>query len=104
MITDYDAENDILYIHKGFEKEERFKGNIDAGDLILDMSTKGRVAGIEILNATSYLKEFDVDKELLENLKKADFEATHLRSSVTISLKLTGAREQKMKIAVANLS
>ena len=51
-IISYDKENDILVAHKGFSEGERFKGNIDIGDLVLDMSTKMRVRGIEISNAS----------------------------------------------------
>ena len=43
----YDKENDILSIHKGFSSDEKFKGNIDVGKLILDVSTQGKIRGIE---------------------------------------------------------
>ncbi len=38
-IITYDEENDILAIHKGFNKDEKFDGCIDVGDIILDLST-----------------------------------------------------------------
>lgn len=37
----YDKKHDILAIHKGFLRE-KFKGNLDVGDLILDISTRNR--------------------------------------------------------------
>ncbi len=95
----YDKENDILAIHKGFDKDESFKTNIDAGDLILDVSSKEKIRGIEILNATDFLKEFDVTE--LKDLVDADFTAQLKPTSIvlTISLKI-GEKEIPAKIAV----
>ncbi|MBW2990382.1 DUF2283 domain-containing protein [Candidatus Woesearchaeota archaeon] len=101
-IISYDKENDILFIHKGFSNDEKFKGNIDAGNLVLDISTKGRVKGIEILNASLFLKEFDIRKKALEDLKDADFNASTKPDNIMISLLLKAKQTQKtMKIAVA---
>ncbi len=98
----YDKENDILFIHKGFSPDEKFKGNLDAGNLVLDLSTKGRVKGIEILNATAFLKNFEIGMEALENLTDADFDAVTNPDSITISLLLKSKRtENKAKIAIA---
>lgn len=72
MKMNYDAENDILFMHKGFSKYEKFKGNIDAGDIVLDMSTKGRIVGIEILNASEFLKAFKIGKKSWKVLKMLD--------------------------------
>ena len=75
-IVAYDTHNDILMIHNGFSGDERFKGNIDAGELILDVSTQGRIRGIEVINATAFFKDFAITPVVLENLLDADFTAT----------------------------
>jgi uncharacterized protein YuzE len=99
--VDYDPKNDILFIHKGFELDEKFKGNIDAGNLILDMSTKGRIRGVEIINAKDFLKEFNITMSLLNDLSDADFEAISKPHSIMISLILKAKQTQKTaKIAV----
>ncbi|HLD83889.1 MAG TPA: DUF2283 domain-containing protein [archaeon] len=71
--TDYDKENDTLFLHKGFEDGEKFKANIDLGELILDVSTKERVVGIQIFSASYFFKEFDIEKSILENISDATF-------------------------------
>jgi uncharacterized protein YuzE len=98
-MMEYDASNDILTIHKGFSDDEKFKGNLDVGDLVLDMSTAGRVRGIEILNASLYLKEFVPD---LAEVHDADFTATVGHESIVLSIILQ-AQSGKIpaKIAVA---
>ena len=96
----YDKENDILAIHKGFASGERFRGNIVVGDLVLDMSTRDRVRGVEILGASAFLKEFGVTKRLLARLEAADFTATRKGESILLSLLLKGVKDVAAKIAV----
>lgn len=99
----YDKEHDILSIHKGFTSDENFKGNIDAGKLILDVSTKGRIKGIEIMNATKFLKEFDIGKEILKNLIDANFNDVINPNGIIIGLAFKAKKIEKeipAKIAV----
>lgn len=100
-IVSYDKENDILSIHKGFDKDEKFKGNIDVGELILDVSTRGRVRGIEIINATEFFKDFDIGKKILENLKDANFTASLNPNRIMLGILIkTAKKEIPAKIAV----
>lgn len=82
----YDKENDILFIHKGFSSDEKFKGNIDAGNFILDISTKERIRGIEIMNAAEFFKIFDIDKKALENISDAEFNAKMTPSGIIVGI------------------
>lgn len=101
MRISYDKEHDILAMHKGFSKDERFKGCIDVGDLILDMSTKGRIRGIEILNASEFLKVFKIGRRILENLQDARFKTQMRHNSVMIELILSSQeKEIPAKIAL----
>lgn len=100
-LVSYDKENDILVIHNGFSANEKFKGNIDAGDLILDMSTEGRVRGIEVLNATSFFKEFEIGKKALENLCEARFNAVVKPTSILIAIMIKGKNMQEMPAKIA---
>ncbi len=72
----YDKENDILSVHNGFLSDEKFKGNIDAGELVLDVSTKGKIEGVEIMNASKFFKDFGINEDMLENITDAKFKAT----------------------------
>lgn len=87
-VVSYDKENDILVIHKGFTSEEKFKGNIDIGDLVLDVSTAGKIKGIELFNATKFFKSFVEHKQesLLSNIIDADFNARVKPNGIIISL------------------
>ncbi len=97
----YDRENDILFLHKGFSEREKFKGNMDIGNLILDVSTTGRIRGIEIIEASEFLKEFKIGQSILQNIKDAEFETKTTPTSITIGLTLkTKNQEIPAKIAV----
>ena len=97
----YDKENDVLFMHQGFASDEKFKGNIDVGNLVLDVSTKGRIRGVEIMNASAFLEELRIGKKALEDMESADFTAQISHNSITITLFLkSGAQEIPARIAV----
>lgn len=100
-LTSYDRENDILVIHSGFSANEKFRGNIDAGDLVLDISTEGKVRGIEIMNASSFFKEFEIGKDVLESLTEARFNAVVKPTSIIIGIMLKGRNTEEMPAKIA---
>lgn len=68
---------------------------------MLDVSTRGKIRGVEILNATSFLKEFNVGRKILENLSDAPFDAQIKPSRIIMSLVLKSDKvEYAAKIAV----
>ena len=99
----FDEENDILSAHKGFSSDEKFKGNIDIGELILDVSTKGRIRGIEVINATRFFREFSIDKETLRNITDVQFNTTMRPNSIIVGIVIKARNvdhELPAKIAV----
>ena len=46
----YDADADAMYIYKN--KSLKYKGSIDIGDFVIDISKEGKVKGLEILNTS----------------------------------------------------
>ncbi len=82
----YDKENDIFSIHNGFSSDERFKGNIDAGQLVLDVSTKGRIRGVEVMNASEFFREFEIGKRILEEIIDAKFNASIKPNGIIINI------------------
>jgi len=73
---DYDEKNDILYIHKKCSA----KGSLNIGDFIIDVSHDGRLAGLEILNASKTISKFissRITKKMLSEIKKAGIHAEY---------------------------
>lgn len=103
ILVYYDEKNDILSIHKKFSDDEKFKGNIDIGKIILDVSNKERIRGIEIIDATEFLKEFNITRGILKNIEKADFRVVSNPNGIFIGLLIKAKntpQEMPAKIAV----
>lgn len=99
----YDEENDILLINKGYSADEKFKGNIDVGEMVLDVSTRGRIRGIEIMKATEFFKDFGISKSILENMETARFDAVIKPNRIMIGVAVKAKsmeNEMPAKIAV----
>lgn len=62
----YDKENDDLFL---FNSNSRSKGSVEIGDLILDYNNKREFVGLQILNASKFLKEFS-NGETIAKIKK----------------------------------
>ncbi len=65
----YDQENDDLFM---FNPESKSKGSIEFGDLVLDFNKKKELVGIQMMNASKFLKEIldeEVDLGSLEECK-----------------------------------
>lgn len=98
----YDAENDIFALHKGFSSDEKFKGNAEAGDVILDISTKGRIRGVEIVNAQDFFSDF-IDKNSMNNITDANFSYAARAGGILLTIMLKQKNSDKdvpVKVAV----
>lgn len=65
----YNKTEDILVVGK-HKKYRKVKASIDIGEVILDVSTRGSIIGIEILNAS---KNIGIPKESLLGIKDVSF-------------------------------
>ncbi|MEE8358115.1 MAG: DUF2283 domain-containing protein [Candidatus Hydrothermarchaeales archaeon] len=66
----YDVDNDDLFL---FDKKGHSKGSVEFGDLIFDFDKTSKIVGIEIMNATKFLKKLSKEtdtEEMLLTLKK----------------------------------
>lgn len=81
-LISYDKENDILYLHKGFSKGERFGGNKIINNVILDLSNKGEIVGLEIIDAINFFKESNI----LDKIK--DFNISIKKGIIKLNLML----------------
>ena len=77
----YDEKNDILSLHNGFSNNDIFKSNIEAGNIILDLSDKGNIVGIEIMEASDL---FDISE--LKNISEMKFEANKNNKWINVNI------------------
>ena len=65
----YDVVNDLFYAYR---EKSNVHSNILIGDFHLEVSLKGEITGIEILNASDVLSEYGIPKSILENIDGVD--------------------------------
>lgn len=65
VISEYDVQSDILYIHKNIDY--KYRESVELGDhLVLDFSEDNRPVALEIIDASSF---FNVKKFSLQHMK-----------------------------------
>jgi len=104
-MLDYDKENDILFVHR---KDIKTKGSVEVmgGDIVIDFSKNKEVVGIEIMNASQLLKNFDITKGMLSQAIAGDIRVSQQRNILflTIVLKMPKNVEKEAILTVPSLS
>src|SRR3989344_8204040 len=91
----YDDKNDILFVHLGFDEGEEFATNLCEGNVILDISSKGSIRGVELMNASECLARFGITTKFLLSITDADFTASKNTTGTTIELSLCSKSDRK---------
>ena len=84
----YDEELDRLMIFNNLKEDEGVCGSVNILNLILDITTKNRVANIEIRNISEYLKSIGKDPGILKILDSAKINITQVRGGFLIQIEL----------------
>jgi len=100
-LISYDSECDILFVHSGYGPDEKFKGNFDVGDIVLDVSNKGKVRGIEVINASEYLQ---LNLDMLNHLTDFEFHVAQYKNRIGITLVLIADQIKKEKDIIVPLA
>ena len=100
-LISYYPDCDILFVHKGYDSDEKFKGNFDVGDIVLDVSNKGKVRGIEVMKASEYLQ---LNTEVLNHLTDFEFQVDQYKNRIGITLVLIADQIKKEKDIIAPLA
>lgn len=92
----YDDFSDRLMIASKKEGES-IAGSIKILNLVLDITTSGRVANIELTNASKYLDSIGIDSKILNNLTSAEIVIKQQRDGYLIYFLLhSGAKTERV--------
>ena len=88
---DYDSENDDLFL---YDPKTKSKASIEIDDFIIDFNSKKELCAIELLHATEFFKNMDVesvkiDKKMLEDIKGCKVNIVPKNNFLFIQLMLT---------------
>mgnify|MGYP001610711972 CR=1 FL=1 len=87
---DYDYLNDILFFKI---KEREYKKSIELEDITLDIDTEGFITGIQLFAAS---KIFNLEKELLRNIKNWEFNIKVERKVIFVNLTFETIKRNKI--------
>lgn len=93
----YDNLNDLLYIYK---ENSSVYANVVIGDFHVEFSKEGQVVGMEILNASDLLEEYDVSKDMLENIKKVEIKIVNRDNSLLIFLMIASLTDVEKAVPI----
>ncbi len=102
----YDKDNDDLFL---FNPKSKSKGSVELGDLVLDYNTKKELVGVQLMNASKFIKEFigenvSTIKEHLNNLKECKIDVKPKGNLLIIKIFLIGKpKELAPVISVPNI-
>ena len=86
----YDEDLDRLMIFNNLKDDEKVFGSVNILNLIIDITTKNRIANIEIRNVSDYLKSIDKDPGILKTLNSAKINIMQVRGGFIIQIVLVG--------------
>ena len=86
----YDEDLDRLMIFNNLKEDEKVYGSTQILNLVLDITTKNRIANIEIRNVSEYLKSINKDPTILKMLDNAKINVLQVRGGFIIQIILAG--------------
>lgn len=97
----YDSVNDLLYVYK---PNSEVYSTVMVGEFHLEFNREAEVVGLEILNASDLLKEYDVSKSLLNNLEGIKIRVVVRSDSLIVFLLINSMdKEKSVSITTNNL-
>ncbi|MEK6935741.1 MAG: hypothetical protein AABW67_03060 [Nanoarchaeota archaeon] len=84
------------------EEDENIKENFMLDDIIFYLTGRGKIAGLQIKNASSLFSEYGYDKRILDNLKEISLIVTPRENSLFIGLNLISTIEE-VKLALGRV-
>lgn len=77
----YDERVDSLYISRKKSGEE-VAGSVEIANISIDITSEGRIVGIEINEISEFLKDLNVDTNILKGIESAGFSVLPKRNGV----------------------
>lgn len=86
----YDEDLDRLMIFNNLKDDEKVYGSVRILNLVLDITTKNRIANLEIRNVSDYLKSIEKDSNILKIMNSAKIDVVQVRGGFLIQIMLIG--------------
>jgi uncharacterized protein YuzE len=78
---------------------DKVKGSVKIGDIIIDITTKGKVAGLEVRHFSDWLKRLNV-KNNVKKLTAAEISVTYKADGLIILVYLKFDKEEESRLPI----
>ena len=87
------------------DENENVKGRFNLGNFIFNLTGKGKIVGIQILNASEVLSDYNINPNILSDLKNINLITAQKKGCLFVALVLMFKnQEAKISIPLMNLS
>lgn len=97
----YDELNDLLYVYKN---NSNVYSNVMIGDFHLEFNKESELVGIEILNASEILSEFEIPLAILQNIQKVDLKVVTMGNSLLVVLIINSINQTEPAMATITMN
>ncbi|MBN1156267.1 DUF2283 domain-containing protein [Candidatus Woesearchaeota archaeon] len=95
----YDRQNDLLYIYR---KDSHVYSNVMIGEFHIEFDKVGKIVGVEVLNAIEILREYNVEKRILENIDNVGLKVVTRNNSLILFIEINALNETKSAAVTMN--
>jgi len=87
------------------EENENVKGRFGLGNFIFNLTGRGKIVGIQVLNVSEVLPEYNINPNLLKEIKEVNLITAKKEGCLVIALVFTFKTQQaKISIPLMNLN
>lgn len=95
----YDSLNDLLYVYK---EGSQVYSTVVVGEFHLEINKIKELVGLEILNASELLAEYDIPKRILKNIDNVEMKVVVRNNSFLVFLIIHALNQEKLATITMN--
>jgi len=95
----YDSLNDLLYVYK---EGSQVYSTVVVGEFHLEINKIQELVGLEILNASELLAEYDIPKRILKNIDRVEMKVVVRNNSFLVFLIIHALNQEKLATITMN--
>lgn len=95
----YDSLNDLLYVYK---EGSQVYSTVVVGEFHLVINKIKELVGLEILNASELLAEYDIPKRILKNIDRVEMKVVVRNNSFLVFLIIHALNQEKLATITMN--
>ena len=84
----YDENLDRLVVFNTLDKDDKIYGSVNIFNLVIDFTTRNKIANIEIMNVSEYLQSLNINPNILQRLDESQIILKQMRGGFLLTVLL----------------